>query len=360
MSIRKKATLILQNGCKMEGWSFGYDGPCDGEVVFSTAMAGYTESLTDPSFSGQILCASYPLIGNCGIAPMETDADGLLRNYESGKIHVRGLVVTDYSEEYSHWNAVGSLGAWMKEQKVPGISGIDTRHLTQILREEGSMPGRIVPEGMDEGTFDVAPPDLENQVALVSCKEVIRYGKGEKKVVLVDCGVSHQLLRGLVLRGVEVIRVPWDYDFNQLEWDGLFISNGPGDPALRRETVENIRRAMQTAQKPICGICLGGLLLGMAAGASAFKLKYGHRSHNQPVQQVGTNRCFITAQNHGYALDMSTLPAGWEPYLVNMNDGTNEGIRHSSKPFFSAQFHPEVSSGPEDTDFIFDDFISKL
>ncbi len=343
----------------MEGWAFGYDGPCDGEVVFSTAMVGYTESLTDPSFSGQILCATYPLLGNYGISPMETDRDGLLKSFESEKIHIRGLVVTDYSEEYSHWDAVKSLGDWMAEQKVPGISGIDTRLLTQILREEGSMLGKIVPEGMDDGSFDVADPNLENQAAIVSCKEVIRYGSGDKKVVLVDCGVKHQILRCLVRRGVEVIRVPWDYDFNQMEWDGLFISNGPGNPVHCKPTVEHIRQAMQTG-KPICGICLGNQLLGIAAGASTYKLKYGHRSHNQPVRQVGTDRCYITAQNHGYALDESTLPAGWEPYFTNMNDGTNEGIRHKTKPFFTAQFHPEASSGPEDTEFIFDDFISLL
>ena len=343
----------------MEGWAFGYDGPCDGEVVFSTAMVGYTESLTDPSFSGQILCATYPLLGNYGISPMETDRDGLLKSFESEKIHIRGLVVTDYSEEYSHWDAVKSLGDWMAEQKVPGISGIDTRLLTQILREEGSMLGKIVPEGMDDGTFDVADPNLENQAAIVSCKEVIRYGSGDKKVVLVDCGVKHQILRCLVRRGVEVIRVPWDYDFNQMEWDGLFISNGPGNPVHCKSTVEHIRQAMQTG-KPICGICLGNQLLGIAAGATTYKLKYGHRSHNQPVRQMGTDRCYITAQNHGYALDESTLPAGWEPYFTNMNDGTNEGIRHKTKPFFPAQFHPEASSGPEDTEFIFDDFISLL
>ena len=359
MATRKKATLVLQNGRKMEGWSFGYDGPCDGEVVFSTAMVGYAESLTDPSYSGQILCATYPLLGNYGIARMETDSDGLLMGFESEKIYIRGLIVTDYSEEYSHWDAVESLGDWMAEQKVPGISGIDTRLLTQILREEGSMLGKIVPAGTEEGPFDVADPNLKNQAAIVSCKKVMHYGKGDKKVVLVDCGVKHQILRCLVHRGVEVIRVPWDYDFNQLEWDGLFISNGPGNPEHCQVTVEHIRSAMQTG-KPICGICLGNQLLGIAAGARTYKLKYGHRSHNQPVRQVGTDRCYITAQNHGFALDERTLPADWEPYFINMNDGTNEGIRHKSLPFFSAQFHPEASSGPEDTEFIFDDFISLL
>ena len=358
MATRKKVKLVLQNGRTMEGWGFGYDGPCDGEVVFSTAMVGYTESLTDPSYSGQILCITYPILGNYGIAEMETDADGLLKGFESEKIHIRGLIVTDYCEEYSHWDAVKSLGTWMAEQKIPGIFGIDTRLLTQILREEGSMLGKIVPAD-DDSPFEVADPSKVDQVAKVSCKEIIRYGSGDKKVVLVDCGVKHMILRNLVRRGVEVIRVPWDYDFNQLEWDGLFISNGPGDPVHCTVTVENIRKAMLTG-KPICGICLGNQLLGIAAGASTYKLKYGHRSHNQPVCQAGTTKCYITAQNHGYAIKGDTLPAGWEPYFINMNDGTNEGIRHKTNPFFSAQFHPEASSGPEDTEFIFDDFISLL
>ena len=358
MDTPRKVKLVLQNGRTLEGWGFGYDGPCDGEVVFSTAMVGYTESLTDPSYSGQILCITYPILGNYGISAMETDAAGLLKGFESEKIWIRGLIVTDYCEEYSHWDAVKSLGAWMKEFKVPGIFGIDTRLLTQILREEGSMLGKIVPAD-DDAPFAVADPNKENQVAKVSCKEIIRYGSGDRKVVLVDCGVKHMILRNLIRRGVEVIRVPWDYDFNQLEWDGLFISNGPGDPVYCAVTVENIRKAMQTG-KPICGICLGNQLLGIAAGASTYKLKYGHRSHNQPVRQAGTTKCYITAQNHGYAIQEGTLPAEWEPYFINMNDGTNEGIRHKSKPFFSAQFHPEASSGPEDTEFIFDDFSSLL
>lgn len=358
MATRKKVKLVLQNGRTMEGWGFGYDGPCDGEVVFSTAMVGYTESLTDPSFSGQILCLTYPILGNYGIPPMEVDAYGIIKSFESEKIWIRGLVVTDYSENYSHWDAVQSLGDWMAEQKIPGICGIDTRLLTQILREEGTMLGKIVPAD-DESPFDVPDPHRENQAALVSCKEIIRYGKGDKKVVLVDCGVKHQILRNLVIRGVEVIRVPWDYDFNQLEWDGLFLSNGPGDPLHCLVTVEHIRKAMETG-KPICGICMGNQLLGLAVGAKTYKLKYGHRSHNQPVRQCGTNKCYITAQNHGFAVDDATLPADWEPYFINMNDGTNEGIRHKTKPYFSAQFHPEASSGPEDTEFIFDDFISKL
>lgn len=354
----KKAALILRNGRRMQGWSFGYDGPASGEVVFSTAMVGYPESLTDPSYSGQILCVSYPLIGNYGIPPAEFDEDGLSVHFESEKIHAKGIIISDYSDKYSHWDAVRSLDDWLKEEKVPGIFGIDTRELTKILRECGSMPGKIIPEGSAED-IPFLDPDAENQVAAVSCRETIRYGCGGKKIVLVDCGVKHQIIRCLVRRGVEVVRVPWDYDFNRLEWDGLFISNGPGNPSHCGVTVENIRKAMER-NKPIFGICMGNQLLCMAGGAGIFKLKYGHRSHNQPVRMCGSDKCFITSQNHGFAVDTGTLGKDWEPCFINMNDGTNEGIRHRSKPFFSAQFHPEASSGPVDTEFLFDEFISLL
>lgn len=374
----KKAKLILQNGLEFQGFSFGYDKPCDGEVVFSTAMVGYPESLTDPSYSGQILCVTYPLIGNYGVPREELSEDGISRFFESERIWVRGLIISDYSFEYSHWNAVKSLDQWLKEQKIPGIFGIDTRELTKILRDNGSMLGKIVPEGENE-TFDVADPNLENQVDIVSCKEIKIYGgkateselndldnylkspavAGKKRVVLVDCGVKNNILRCLIRRDVEVVRVPWNYNFNNICYDGLFISNGPGNPELCMEAVENIKEAMK-GTKPIFGICMGNQLLSKAGGASTFKLKYGHRSHNQPVRMVGTDRCFITSQNHGFAVDNTTLGREWEPLFINMNDGTNEGIRHKSKPFFSAQFHPEASSGPKDTEFLFDEFIGKL
>ena len=358
MEKRIRATLKLSNGKTFEGWSFGYEGPTDGEVVFSTAMVGYPESLTDPSYSGQILCVTYPLIGNYGVPDEGTDEYGISKNFESEKIWVRALVISDYSEHYSHWEAVKSLDQWLREQKIPGIYGIDTRELTKILREQGSMLGIIVPEGQQRD-FPVADPNLDNQIALVSCKDVIRYGSGEKKVVMVDCGVKHNILRCFVERGVELIRVPWDYDFNQLEYDGLFISNGPGNPEFCVKTVEHLQTAMQK-DKPIFGICMGNQLLARAGGAYTYKLKYGHRSHNQPVRMVGTNRCFITSQNHGFAVDNNTLGSDWEPWFINMNDGTNEGIRHKNKPFWSVQFHPEASSGPTDTQFLFDEFISKL
>lgn len=356
MQTTKKASLILDDGTVFVGKSFGYEKPVAGEVVFNTAMMGYPESLTDPSYSGQILVTTYPLIGNYGV-PRREEVNGLSRFYESEKIHVEALVVSDYSFEYSHWNAAKSLADWLKEEEIVGIYDIDTRELTKRLREHGSMKGKIVIEGGDDIEF--VDPNLTNLVAKVSCKEVIRYGNGDKKVVLVDCGVKHNIIRCLLKRNVTVIRVPWDYDFNTLEYDGLFISNGPGDPDMCGITVDHIRQAMN-GTKPIFGICMGNQLLSKAGGARTYKLKYGHRSHNQPVRQVGTNRCFITSQNHGFAVDNSTLSTDWEPLFINMNDGTNEGIRHKSKPYFSAQFHPEAASGPTDTEFLFDEFVKLL
>lgn len=358
MEERRKAVLKFSNGKSFEGWSFGAEAPCDGEVVFSTAMVGYPESLTDPSYSGQILCVTYPLIGNYGVPDEGVDKWGVSKNFESEKIWVRGLVISEYSYKYSHWDAVRSLDSWMKEQGIPGIWGVDTRAITQMLRDNGSMLGMIVPQGVEKD-FPVEDPNLENQIELVSCKEVKTYGEGDKTVVLVDCGVKHNILRCFIGRGVRIIRVPWDYDFTTLDYDGLFISNGPGNPEFCEKTVGHIRKALE-GDKPIFGICMGNQLLARAAGASTYKLKYGHRSHNQPVRQVGTNRCFITSQNHGFAVDGSTLPDDWEPLFVNMNDNTNEGIRHRTKPFFSAQFHPEACGGPLDTDFIFDDFVKLL
>ena len=354
----KPTALHLENGVEFNGFSFGYDQAVSGEVVFSTAMVGYPESLTDPSYSGQILCVTFPLIGNYGV-PANEIKDNLSKYFESEKIHVRGLIISDYSFEYSHWNAVKSLDEWLKENKIPGIFGVDTREITKILREKGSMLGKIVPENRNLEIVD--DPNLVNQVAVVSCKEVIKYGSGKKRVVLVDCGVKHNIIRCLVNRNVEVIRVPWDYDFNTIEYDGLFLSNGPGNPDFCTITIENIKKAVEAiTPKPIFGICMGNQLLSLAGGATTYKLKYGHRSHNQPVRMAGTDRCFITSQNHGYAVDNSTLNNDWEPLFINMNDGTNEGIKHKSKPFFSCQFHPEASGGPTDTEFLFDNFINLL
>ena len=357
MQQQRTVQLLLDDGSVFHGKSFGYEKATAGEVVFNTAMTGYPESLTDPSYSGQLMVLTYPLVGNYGVPPRTFEANGLATFMESEKIHVEAIIVSDYSFEYSHWNAVESLGSWLKDEKVAGIYGIDTRELTKLLREKGSMKGKIVFDAADE--IDFVDPNLINQVDIVSCKEVITYGNGSKKVVLVDCGVKHNIIRCLLKRDVTVIRVPWNYDFTNMEYDGLFISNGPGDPDTCEAAVINIRKAMER-NTPICGICMGNQLLAKAGGASIYKLKYGHRSHNQPVRMVGTERCFITSQNHGYAVDNSTLGADWEPLFINMNDGTNEGIKHKTKPYFSAQFHPEACSGPTDTEFLFDKFVELL
>ena len=359
MQQEKNVTLILDDGSRFSGKSFGYEKAVAGEVVFNTAMMGYPESLTDPSYAGQIMVLTFPLVGNYGVPARTQTSDGLSRLMESDHIHPEAMVVSDYSSEYSHWNAASSLADWLKEEQIVGVTGVDTRALTKLLREKGSMKGKIIFEGGEDIEF--IDPNLVNQVARVSCKEIITYGEGEgkKRVILVDCGAKENIIRCLIKRGVTVIRVPWNFDYNDMEFDGLFISNGPGDPDTCDSAVQNIRKTL-AGDKPICGICMGNQLLAKAGGAKIYKLKYGHRSHNQPVRQVGTNRCFITSQNHGYAVDSSTLGADWEPLFINMNDGTNEGIRHKTKPFFSAQFHPEACSGPVDTEFLFDEFVKLL
>lgn len=352
----KKARLVLEDGSQWDAYSFGYEAPVSGEVVFNTAMVGYPESLTDPSYCEQILVVTFPLVGNYGV-PGDEVQNQLSTRMESEKIQVSGLIVSDYSFEYSHWAATESLGDWLKRSKVPGLHGIDTRELTKVIREHGVMKGKILFEGMEEPEY--SDFDALNLVSEVSCKEVIEYPGDGPTVVLVDCGVKHNIIRCLINRGVHLIRVPWDYDFNTLTYDGLFISNGPGNPSMVRKTVEHLQRALQN-DTPIFGICMGNQLLSMAAGAQTYKLKYGHRSHNQPVKDVQTNKCYITSQNHGYAVDSSTLSSDWAPLFVNMNDGSNEGVYHKSKPFFSAQFHPEAASGPTDTEFLFDKFINLI
>ena len=415
----RQARLILEDGTTFCGRSFGFDAPTTGEVVFNTAMSGYPESLTDPSYAGQILVTTFPLIGNYGVPDTGVGADGLPLFMESDRIHAKALIVADYSEQYSHWNARESLASWLKREKVPGITGIDTRRLTKVLREHGVMMGRIEIDGSvcrcATATNTTEDYGSVNWVEQVSCQEVITYRPEAnrspltshlsplKRVVLVDCGVKANIIRCLIRRGIEVVRVPWDYDFNQLEFDGLFLANGPGDPEQCGKTVDNIRTFLDNEKKkadgrnngrnndrnegrndgkndgrnndkadgktvgnnratvrPLMGICLGNQLLARAAGAKTYKLKYGHRSHNQPVREVGTERCYITSQNHGYAVDDSTLPEDWEPLFVNMNDGSNEGIRHKTNPWMSAQFHPEACSGPTDTEWMFDEFVEML
>ena len=352
----KNAKLILEDGTEFSGKSFGYEGNTNGEVVFNTGMVGYPETMTDPSYRGQILVCTYPLIGNYGV-PGDEKENGMLKNFESDEIHCRALIVLDYSEKYSHWNAKKSLGDWMKEHRIPGITGIDTRMLTRKLRDQGTMLGKIIiDESSDPGFQDINKLDLVGEVCV---KEPVEYSRNGKKVVLVDCGTKNNVIQAFLGRNISVLRVPYDYEFHKEVMDGIVLSNGPGDPKMCKATIENAKRAMER-NIPILGICLGSQILGLAAGANTYKLKYGHRGHNQPCNETGTKRTYITSQNHGYAVETETLPEDWREWFVNDNDGTNEGIIHISKPFFAAQFHPEASPGPDDSEFIFDMFVRAL
>ncbi len=346
--------LILKDGITFEGQSFGAPLQASGEVVFNTGMTGYVESLTDPSYAGQILVCTYPLIGNYGVPASSV--------FESPKIWIAGLVVAEYSEDYSHHAAKKSLADWLKKSGVPAITGVDTRALTKRLREHGVMLGQIVHYGKPKKFID---PNEDNLVAQVSIKKKKAYGNGPIKIIGIDCGMKENQVRLLARPEITFIRVPWNYDFTKDDYDALFISNGPGDPIRCAPTIEHIKKAMAD-NKSILGICLGNQLLALAAGARTYKLKYGHRSQNQPciIQngrgQVESDRCYITSQNHGYAVDAKSLPSGWEEWFINANDGSNEGIRHTTKSWRSVQFHPEASPGPTDTAWIFDDFLRSL
>ena len=351
----KPIQLVLEDGSTFAGKSFGFENSIAGEVVFNTAMTGYPESLTDPSYKGQILVLTYPIVGNYGV-PRDDSENDLYKFFESDRLHISALVISDYSDEYSHWNAERSLGDWLKQHRVPGIFGVDTRKITKLLREKGSMLGKVVLDGKLPSTYD---PNLENLVSRVSVSEKTIYGTGKYRILLIDCGVKYNIIRYLLQRDTTVIRVPWDHDISKEEYDGLFISNGPGDPKQCTATIEQLARAYNS-DKPIFGICLGNQLMALAAGAESYKLKYGHRSHNQPVLEVGTDKAYITSQNHGFAIDNNTLPGEWEPLFINLNDDTNEGMKHKNKPFFSTQFHPEASGGPTDTAHLFDLFIKNI
>jgi carbamoyl-phosphate synthase small subunit len=337
--------LLLKDGSVYEGESFGANTNVAGEVVFSTGMTGYVESLSDPSFAGQILVCTYPLIGNYGVPSPD--------KFESEKMQISGLVVANYSEDYSHHDALRSLAQWCKASGVPAIQGLDTRAITKKLRENGAMLGQLVSSGRAGDFFD---PNEENLVAQVSPIEPRTYGTGPNKIILVDCGAKENIVRSLSGPEITLKRVPWDYDFTAEPYDALVISNGPGDPVLCGPTVKHIKTAMK-ANKPILGVCLGNQLLALAAGARTFKLPFGHRGQNVPCTDTETGRCYITSQNHGFAIDETTLPAQWKVWFSNANDGSVEGIAHTSKPWRSVQFHPEANPGPTDTAWIFDDFL---
>lgn len=352
------ARLVLEDGSSFEGYSFGAPNSVSGEVVFTTAMTGYPESLTDPSYCGQILVMTFPLVGNYGVPVKSEEKWGLPLNFESDKVHIKALVVSDYAFEPQHWHSERSLGEWLQEENIPAIFGVDTRQITKIIRERGVMLGKIVVDGAAEpASFE--DHNTRNLVAEVSPNEITEYGDGDLRIIMVDCGAKYNIIRCLIARGATVVRVPWDTDFSQMEYDGVMLSNGPGDPALLTTVVDNIKKGIAKG-KPIFGICLGNQLLAIAAGATTYKMKYGHRSHNQPALECGTNSAFITSQNHGYAIDPTNLGADWEPYYTNLNDDTLEGIKHRSAPFFSVQFHPEATSGPVDSENLFDKFIDEV
>src|SRR5262245_27952426 len=340
------AQLVLEDGTVFPGRSLGAARSVSGEVVFNTGMVGYTEALTDPSYRGQIMTLTFPLVGNYGV-PSE---------FESPKIQASALVVSELALEYSHSAAERSLPQWLQDEGIPCIAGIDTRALTKRLRMRGCMLGKLVVENQDIDFFD---PNKKNLVAEVSSGGLEIYRGNGKTVVVVDCGAKGSIIEELRKRDLTVIRVPWDYDFLNEDFDAVFVSNGPGDPTACGTTIAHLKKAIPL-NKPIMGICLGNQLLALAAGANTYKLKYGHRGHNQPCIEEGTGRCYITSQNHGYAVDESTLPAGWHPWFRNANDGSNEGLRHGTKPFLSVQFHPEAAPGPVDCNHLFDHFARMI
>jgi len=342
-----KAKLILKDGSEFEGESFGYEGARSGELVFSTGMVGYPESLTDPSYEGQILIATYPIIGSYGVPDKKF--------WESDRIHVSGLIVSQYIDTPSHFKSKITLGDWLKQEKVPGLVITDTRYLTKKLRDGGAQLAKII----FDKEIDFVDPNLVNLASRVSIKKRITEGEGKKTVVLIDCGVKRNITRSLLDRSVKVITVPWDYDIFTLneKIDGVVISNGPGDPKMCDVTIETTKKIM-SKKIPILGICLGNQILALAAGGDTYKMKFGHRGQNQPCIMVGTKRCYLTTQNHGFAI--GNIPKDFLPWFVNANDDTNEGIIHEKLPFMSVQFHPEAAPGPTDTEWIFDYFLKKL
>ncbi len=340
-----------------EGYVFGAAQPSAGEVVFNTGMVGYPEAITDPSYYGQILTLTYPLIGNYGVPSFETDGYGIPRSFESDRIQVRGLVTANYHDDYHHWNASQTLGDWLASEGVPGIYGVDTRALTLHLRERGSVLGKIVLPELDKP--DWYDPSTENVVSLVSRPRPETYGDGDLHVAVLDCGVKNNILRCLLKRGARVTVLPWDQNLEAAEFDGLLVSNGPGDPEQCQAVVDQLVGLLD-GTRPIFGICLGCQILGLAAGGRTFKLPFGHRGQNQPVFERSTGRWAITSQNHGYAVDLNSLPDAWETWFVNGNDQTLEGLQMKSGPHRAVQFHPEAVCGPVDTSYLFDVFLDEV
>ncbi len=356
-------TLTLADGTRLTGDLFGGRTPVGGEVVFTTGMVGYPETLTDPSYHGQIVVLTYPLVGNYGVPTMRTDVHGLPVGFESERIQAAGVVVWEHATVPSHHAATETFDAWLRRYGVPGIAGIDTRALTAHLRAHGAMLGTLEPDGETAEWYD---PNASDVVAQVTCPEVVRMtpsatanGGRPPVAVLVDCGAKASIARCLLERGFEVVRVPYDHYFLDEPYDALVVSNGPGDPQRCGAVIRNIERALALG-RPILGICLGHQLLALAAGADTFKLPFGHRSQNQPCLETDGARCVITSQNHGFAIRRESLPGGWKVWFTNANDGTVEGIRHTSRPFYGVQFHPEANPGPVDAAWVFDELLATV
>ena len=341
----KSARLDLADGKTFKGempdWQ---DGPYFGEVVFNTGMTGYVESLTDPSYSGQILVFTYPLIGNYGVQ---------LKDVESNKIQVSGVVMSEAAANGSHKGSDISVLEWLKSQGIPALIGVDTRALTKYLRTRGTMAGAI--------NYKLTnPKDIKSEMKFVHIGDPITYSQNHKrKIILVDCGLKENILRSLKNLPVQIKRVPYDYDYSEERYDVVLLSIGPGDPTDYRKTIEITSKVLKSG-KPVFGICLGSQIMGLAAGAKTYKLKFGHRGHNQPCLEAETNRGYITSQNHGYAIEEKSLPEDWKVTFRNLNDDSIEGIAHNTKPFFSVQFHPEACPGPTDTKWLFDKFYKSL
>lgn len=361
-----RATLTVRDGPIFHGKAFGAKSNISGEAVFTTSLVGYPESMTDPSYRGQILVFTQPLIGNYGVPSSERDEHGLLKYFESPNIQCAGVVVADYAEQYSHWTAVESLSAWCAREGVPAISGVDTRQIVTYLREQGSSLARITigeeyDADQDEAFID---PEQINLVKRVSTKAPFHVSSstGDMHVAVIDCGVKENILRSLVSRGASVTVFPYDYPIHKVahHFDGVFISNGPGDPTHCQETIYHLARLMESSQVPVFGICLGHQLLGLAVGAKTVKMRYGNRAHNIPALDLTTGQCHITSQNHGYAVDAKTLPSDWKEYFTNLNDDSNEGMIHKTRPIFSTQFHPEAKGGPTDSSYLFDIYIKNV
>jgi carbamoyl-phosphate synthase small subunit len=367
----KKAALVLEDGSFFLGKGFGAARKLTGEVVFSTSMVGYPEALTDPSYKGQILALTYPLVGNYGVPPYDLNM-GLPLYFESDRIQTSGLIIHELCTEPYHWASTRTLDKWLQDENIPGISGVDTRRLTKKLRTHGVMLGIInVCEEGEELNLDnllqeaksIPDPNLTDLVKEVSVKEPVQYKvDGKHTVVLIDHGVKNSIIRNLLRRGINVVRVPYDTsakDILAYNPDGIFLSNGPGDPKKCVKTIETMRVLVE--EKPVMGICLGAQILALSQGGDTYKLKFGHRSQNQPALDMKTNRCYITTQNHGYAADVNCLEkTPLECWFINANDKTVEGIRHRNKPVFAVQWHPEASPGPYDTGFLFDTFAKMM